>query len=157
MSVPRIVVRRSGIHGRGVFANRDIAANTRLIEYRGERISSADAERRYGDNSSTGATYLFAVNNQWLIDGQVQGNSARFINHCCAPNCDAVIHVDINDDARRDRVFIETRRRIRRGEEISFDYALELSHALTDGARARWRCHCGAKQCRGSMLADPEP
>ncbi len=153
MSTPCIIVRQSGIHGRGVFANRDIATGTRLIEYRGERIISSEAARRYGDNSSLGATYLFAVNVIWLIDGQSGGNSARFINHSCDPNCDAVIHVNIDGDERRDRVFIESRRRVRVGEEICFDYALELSHALTSAQHERWRCHCGARRCRGSMIA----
>lgn len=146
-------MRQSGIHGRGMFANCDIASGTRLIEYRGERISSSEAASRYGDNSSIGATYLFAVNALWLIDGQSGGNSARFINHSCDPNCDAVIHVDIDGDEQKDRVFIESRRRIRAGEEICFDYALELSHALTPAQRERWRCQCGSRNCRGSMIA----
>lgn len=153
MSKPRIVVRRSPIHGRGVFANVEVPAHTRLLEYRGERIDSAEAFRRYGDNSGLGETYLFAVNAHWLIDGNVGGSSARFINHGCAPNCDAVIWVDIDGDERRDRVYIETRRRIRKGEEISFDYALEPSHALSEAERERWRCRCGAKHCRGTLLA----
>lgn len=153
MSTPRTVVRRSPIHGRGVFANTDIAAGTRLLEYRGERIDSSEAHRRYGDNSGIGETYLFAVNTHWLIDGNVGGSSARYVNHSCNPNCDAVIWVDIDGDERRDRVYIESRRRIRKGEELTFDYALEPSHTLTPEQRARWRCHCGAKHCRGTMLA----
>ena len=75
MSVPRIVVRRSPIHGRGVFANVDLSAHVRVLEYRGERIDSAEAFRRYGDNSRLGETYLFAVNAHWLIDGNVGGSS----------------------------------------------------------------------------------
>ena len=153
MSTPRIVVRNSPIHGRGVFANVDLAKDTRLVEYRGERIDSDEAHRRYGDNSGSGETYLFAVNSHWLIDGNVGGNSARYINHSCDPNCDAVIWVDIDGDERRDRVYFETRRRIRRGEEITFDYALDLSHAIDATQRERWRCRCGAKACRGTMLA----
>ena len=96
MSVPRIVVRRSPIHGRGVFANVDLPAQTRLLEYRGERIDSAEAFHRYGDNSGLGETYLFAVNAHWLIDGNVGGSSARFVNHSCAPNCEALVWVDID-------------------------------------------------------------
>jgi hypothetical protein len=156
MSTPRIVVRRSPIHGRGVFANRDLARGERVLEYRGERIDSAEAHRRYGDNHELGETYLFAVNAHWLIDGNVGGSSARFVNHSCAPNCDAVIWVDIDGDERRDRVYIETRRRVRRGEELSFDYALESSHAPSAAQRERWRCRCGARQCRGTLLAAPE-
>ena len=153
MSQPRIVVRRSPIHGRGVFANADIPPGIRILEYRGERIDSAEAFRRYGDNSGLGETYLFAVNTAWLIDGNVGGSSARFVNHGCAPNCEAVIWVDINGDERRDRVFFVTLRKIRIGEELTFDYSLEFSHPVSAEERTRWRCDCGTPVCRGSMLA----
>ena len=152
MSTPRTVVRRSAIHGRGVFANIDLPANTRVLEYRGERIDSAEAFRRYGDNSGSGETYLFAVNDHWLIDGSAGGSSARFINHSCDPNCEAVIWVNIDGDERRDRVYIETLRPIRAGEDLSFDYALGLSPEIAGTARERWRCRCAAVQCRGSLL-----
>jgi len=152
MSIPRLVVRDSRIHGRGVFANVDIEAKTRIIEYRGERIDADEALRRYGDNNVLVDTYLFSVNAHWLIDGNVGGNSARFINHSCAPNCDAIIWVDINGDERRDRVYIETRRPILRGEELTFDYALEVPRSLSIEERDRWRCRCGALGCRGTML-----
>lgn len=154
MSQPRVVVRRSPIHGRGVFANQDLPAGMTLMQYRGERITSAEAFRRYGDNSGLGETYLFAVNAHWLIDGQVGGNSARFVNHSCNPNCEAVIWVDLHGDERKDRVFFVTTRSIRKGEELTFDYALEFSHALSDDERARWRCACGARNCRGTLLSD---
>lgn len=154
MSQPRVVVRRSPVHGRGVFANVDLPAHVRQLEYRGERIDSAAAFRRYGDNSGSGETYLFAVNEHWLIDGSVGGNSARFINHSCDPNCEAVVWVDIDGDARRDRVFIETLRAIAKGEELTFDYALALSQPIATVDRERWRCHCGAARCRGSLLQD---
>lgn len=152
MSAPRTVVRRSAIHGRGVFANTDLPAHTRVLEYRGERIDSAEAFRRHGDNSGLGETYLFAVNDRWLIDGSVGGSSARFINHGCDPNCAAVVWVNIDGDERRDRVYIETLRPIRAGEELSFDYALGLSHDIAPADRERWRCRCGAARCRGSLL-----
>ncbi|MBK8284488.1 MAG: SET domain-containing protein-lysine N-methyltransferase [Ahniella sp.] len=157
MSPPRVVVRRSPIHGRGVFANQDLPAGTRILEYRGERIDSAEAFRRYGDNSGSGETYLFSVNATWLIDGNVGGSSARFVNHGCAPNCEAVIWVDINGDDRRDRVFFVTTRKIRTGEELTFDYSLEFSHSVSEQERLRWRCACGARTCRGTMLAPEQP
>jgi SET domain-containing protein len=150
---PRLVVRRSPIHGRGVYANRALAAGERLIEYRGRRIAPAR-----GDSARTrsGHTFTFALNDDWLIDGSVGGNSSRWINHGCAPNCEAVIHVDIDGDAKRDRVWIHALRPIRRGEELSFDYDIVL--ALPHDARMRrlWACRCGAPQCRGTMLA-PKP
>ena len=153
MSQPRVVVRRSPIHGRGVFANMDLPAGTRILEYRGERITSDEAFRRYGDNSGLGETYLFAVNDHWLIDGNVGGSSARFANHCCAPNCEAVIWVDIDGDEQRDRVFLVTLKKIRAGDELTFDYSLEFSHSVSAAERLRWRCSCGARACRGTMLA----
>lgn len=154
MSIPRIVVRDSRIHGRGVFANVDIKADTRIIEYRGERIDATEALRRYGDNNILADTYLFSLNAHWLIDGNAGGNSARFINHSCAPNCDAIIWVDVNGDERRDRVYIETRRPILRGEELTFDYALGMVHPMSTVDRSRWSCRCGDVSCRGTMLAD---
>lgn len=152
-SAPRIVVRHSPIHGRGVFANRSLPAGTRLIEYRGERIGRTEADRRYGSPDAAGTTYLFQANPHWFIDGAVGGNSARFINHSCDPNCEAIIWVDLHGDDRCDRVYIETVRAIRAGEEITFDYALVLPHAPTADDRRRWACACGARNCRGSMLA----
>ena len=96
----RIIVRRSGIHGRGVFATAAIPGNTRLIEYKGERV--VDDERNADDASTH--TFLFMLDEELVIDGSRNGNSARWINHCCEPNCEAV---DENG-----RVFIETLRAI---------------------------------------------
>lgn len=149
----RYVVRTSNIHGQGVFANTHLPAHTKLMQYEGERISSAEAVLRYGDNTSVGSTYLFAVNADWLIDGLVGGNSARFINHSCAPNCEAVIWVDINGDSRKDKVWIETLRDVEIGEELTFDYALELNSATQHPDLKAWQCRCGQPNCRGSMLA----
>lgn len=153
MAGPRFAVRHSPIHGRGVFALKPLPEGSRLLEYQGERIQSEQAAQRYGNNSALGGTYLFAVNSEWLIDGQVGGNSARFINHSCTPNCEAVIWVDLHGDARKDRVFIETRRQIEPGEELTFDYALELAGDQVAKYREAWRCRCGSPQCRGSMLS----
>lgn len=149
----RFVVRTSSIHGQGVFANAFLPAHTRLMQYAGERISSADAALRYGDNTNVGSTYLFAVNSDWLIDGLVGGNSARFINHSCEPNCEAVIWVDINGDSQKDKVWIETLRDVEIGEELTFDYALELNSAMQQADLKAWQCRCGQPNCRGSMLA----
>src|SRR6187455_3450976 len=119
-STRRITVRRSPIHGRGVFAARAIAAGERVIEYRGARIPRSAALAR----ETPGHTFLFTVNEHWAIDGDERGNSARWINHGCAPNCVATVYVDIDGDERRDRVFIEALRAIRAGEELTFDYAI---------------------------------
>ncbi len=141
----RFVVRKSGIHGRGVFALVDIPKGTRLIEYLGERMSHKEADRRYGavhDGSSH--TMLFAANDEVVIDATKWGSSARWINHSCAPNCEA-----IEDEGR---VFIETRRNIRAGEELGYDYELIVEGRQTEKLKREHACHCGARRCRGTML-----
>jgi len=153
MPVPRLVVRRSPIHGRGVHANRELAAGERLIEYRGRRVARATASRDDATRTRSGHTFTFALNDDWLIDGSIGGNSSRWINHGCAPNCEAVIHVDIDGEAKRDRVWIHALRRIRRGEELTFDYDIVLAAPHDARMRRLWSCHCGAPQCRRTMLA----
>lgn len=151
----RFSVRRSPIHGRGVFARQPLASGERVLEYRGERITPTQAHTRYGDNSAAGHTFLFAPNTQWLIDGAQQGNSARWLNHSCAPNCEAVIFVDINGDEQRDKVWIYALRAIAPGEELTFDYAIELVSDAAVANEGPWRCHCGDQRCRRTMLAAP--
>ena len=138
----RIIVRRSGIHGRGVFATAAIPGNTRLIEYKGERVVD---DERDADDAST-HTFLFMLDEELVIDGSRNGNSARWINHCCEPNCEAV---DENG-----RVFIETLRAIEPGEELTIDYNLYLEVRYTAALKRQYACRCGAGQCRGTMLEE---
>lgn len=146
---PPVVTRDSGIHGYGVYATRTIRKGTRIIEYLGERISHAEADRRYARKSEDdGHTFLFIASQRTVIDAGVHGNAARYINHSCAPNCETVIESG--------RVFIEAIRRIKPGEELGYDY--QLTWESTDDAveLALYACRCGAKKCRGTML-DREP
>jgi SET domain-containing protein len=139
-------VRRSPIQGRGAFATRPIAAGTRLIEYTGERITPAEADRRYPDDApGRHHTFLFAIDDDVVIDAAFGGNAARWINHSCDPNCDAVI-----EDAR---IFIEAIRDIAVGEELAYDYAYVLEERHTPAAKRRFPCTCGAASCRGTILA----
>ena len=138
----RIIVRRSGIHGRGVFATTFIPGGTRLIEYKGERVTD---DERDADDAST-HTFLFMVDDELVIDGARNGNSARWINHCCEPNCEAV--------DEEGRVFIETLRAVAPGEEITIDYNLYLEVRYTAALKRQYACRCGAEQCRGTMLED---
>jgi len=137
-------VRHSPIHGRGVFALRRIPKGTRVIEYRGERISNEEADRRHEEANQGPFTLLFEVDESTIIDAGVGGNSARYINHSCSPNCEAV-----NDDGR---IFIEALRDIRPGEELSYDYRLETEGPITPRLQAVFLCNCGARRCRGTML-----
>lgn len=148
----RIVTRRSAIHGNGVFAAVDIPAGTRLIQYRGKLLTHAQSDERYGDGVDSGHTFLFALNDDYVIDANEGGNGARWINHGCAPNCEAVIDEDAGGDSRRDRVFIESIRDIRKGEELTYDYGIVLGVRHTPAMKRIWACRCGAPQCTGTML-----
>lgn len=139
----RFVVRSSGIHGKGVFATKAIPAGTRLIEYKGERLTEAQVDKRYAGDD-TPHTFLFALDHGMVIDASNSGNSARWINHSCAPNCEAV------DDA--DRIYIETLRAIRPGEELSYNYRIELEERHTPKLKRLYQCRCGARRCKGTIL-----
>lgn len=139
-------VRGSPIQGLGVFAVRRMARGARIIEYTGERITHQEAAERYDDDRmERHHTFLFTVDETTVIDAAQEGNEARFINHACDPNCEAV-----NEDGR---IFIEAIRDIAPGEELTYDYNLEREGPY----RASWKriyvCRCGAPSCRGTLLA----
>jgi SET domain-containing protein len=141
----RFAVRASTIHGRGVFALTHIAKGKRVIEYKGEHISHKEADRRYGDRHARSPhTMLFTLDEKIVIDATRRGNSARWINHSCQPNCEAV------EDKRR--IFIDTRTAVRAGEELTYDYNLQLDEPHTAAAKRRHQCCCGARRCRGTLL-----
>jgi SET domain-containing protein len=143
-------VRNSKIHGRGVFAIRTIRKGTRVIEYRGERTSWEDAlERPQSDPDNPYHTFFFELSDGQVIDANVRGNAARWINHSCDANCESYEH----DDGR---VWIEARRKIRAGEEITYDYRLSLDEKLTKKVRKAYACRCGAENCRGLLLVEPK-
>jgi uncharacterized protein len=142
----RIQVRRSGVHGKGVFALQPIAAGTRIIEYKGELISWPEALRRHPhDPDHPNHTFYFHVDDEHVIDGKVDGNASRWINHSCEPNCEA------NDEDGR--IFIEALHDIAPGEELFFDYGLVIDARLTAKLKKEYACHCGSPSCRGTMLA----
>jgi uncharacterized protein len=146
----RLIVRRSPIHGKGVYAATDIPARTVLIQYKGRLLTNAQADRLYGDGADTGHTFLFTLNDKYIVDANVGGNAARWINHSCAPNCRAWI--EEVDDARRDRVMIETRRAIKAGEELTYDYGIVLDVPHTEGRKCLCACLCGTPRCTGTIL-----
>lgn len=140
------------IHGNGVFAASDLSADITLIEYRGRRLTHAQANRAYGGEVDSGHTFLFTLNEKYLIDGSVGGNVARWINHSCAPNCQAFVVENSVGDPRRDRVVIDTKRAIRKGEELTYDYGIILEERQTPQLKRIWACHCGAPRCTGTLL-----
>lgn len=143
---PLYVVRRSKIHGRGVFAARTIPKGTRIIEYKGKRILYTLACELYPEEEDQPThTFLFELDEKMVIDAGQNGNAARWINHSCNPNCEAV-----EDEGR---IFIEAIRRIRPGEELGYDYGITLEERHTPQEKKRWPCLCGARNCRGTLLA----
>jgi SET domain-containing protein len=109
-----IVRRRSRIHGSGVFATRPINKNTRIIDYAGELVRNTEADVRAAQYLADGHIWIFRVNRAWSRDAGVGGNVGRFINHSCRPNCwFEVVGTTI---------WIRAARRIRRGEELTYDY-----------------------------------
>jgi uncharacterized protein len=143
---PYYIVRNSRIHGRGVFAARNIPADTCIIEYAGNRITDDEAsDRGSSDPDNPYHTFFFSLEDGNLIDGGDNGNDARWINHACAPNCEAR-----EEDGR---VFIHALRDIKRGEELNYDYGLIIEDRHTAKLKQAYVCHCGAKNCRGTMLA----
>ena len=138
---------QSKIHGRGVIATRDIPAGEKLVEYVGDIITPAEADRRYPfDDDKPHHTFLFSVNSRKIIDAAHHGNVARWINHSCDPNCEAMVE--------KGRVFIYSLRDIRKGEELAYDYWFVLDEPHTQKVKALYPCRCGSKKCRGTILAD---
>lgn len=135
-------VRRSRIHGRGLFARTPYEPGTLVGEYQGRLIdSSEEDETSSAADSDPTYTLLFAINDHQTIDAGVNGNSIRFMNHSCDPNCEATVEGD--------KVLIHALRHIAPGEELSYDYNLRPGDAES------YECRCGAPTCRGSMV-DPD-
>jgi SET domain-containing protein len=114
-SAPRIIRRRSRLHGFGVYAAESITKNTRIVDYAGELIRNRDSERREARYLAKGCIWTFRVNRAWSRDAAVGGNIARFINHSCRPNC----WFEVVDTT----IWIRASRFIRAGEELTYDYA----------------------------------
>ena len=142
----RIQTRRSGVHGKGVFALADLAEGEVILEYTGEVISWKEALRRHPhDPQNPNHTFYFHIDDKHVIDGKAGGNSSRWINHACKPNCEA--------DEEGGRVFIKALKNIKAGNELFYDYGLIIDAKYTKKLLAEYPCWCGAKKCRGTLLA----
>jgi SET domain-containing protein len=142
----RIQVRRSGIHGKGVFAVAPIAAGERILEYTGRVMTWKQAQKLHPhDPDDPHHTFFFHIDDKHVIDGGDGGNAAKWINHACGPNCEA--------DEVDGRVFIKSLRDIEVGEELNYDYGLILDGKHTKKIKKEFGCRCGTPECRGTMLA----
>jgi SET domain-containing protein len=138
-------VRKSGVHGYGGFARKDLKKGTRVTEYLGDRISHKEADQRYEDHDENdNHTFLFIVDKRTVIDAGVGGNNARFINHQCDPNCESTIE--------KGRVWIETVRAMKKGEELGYDYQIGREKDDPENVDVIYACRCGSPKCRGTML-----
>ena len=142
----RIQVRRSGVHGKGVFALQAIGEGELIIEYKGQIISWLEALRRHPhDPADPNHTFYFHIDDKHVIDAAVGGNAARWINHACEPNCRA--------DETDGRVFIYAARDLEPGEELFYDYGLVIDERYTPKLKQQYECRCGSPICRHTMLA----
>lgn len=140
-----IVVRRSRIHGTGVYARKDVPKGARVIEYTGEKVTKKESDRRSrlplennADNPEMGAVYLFELNKRYDVDGYVDFNTARLINHSCDPNCES--------DIIRGKIWIIALRDIKKGEELTYNY----NYGWED--YEDHECQCGTYRCVGYIL-----
>jgi uncharacterized protein len=142
----RVIVRRSCVHGKGVFAARALAAGERVLQYKGRITSWRNAVRRHQREGVEGHTFLIGLSDGTVIDGSQGGNIARWLNHACAPSCET-----LEDDGR---IFIHAPQPIEPGEELFIEYLLALDDPLDEEVRRQYACRRAASNCRQSMLAD---
>lgn len=152
MSRKKIAARKSEIHGNGVFATEAIEKGERLVRYKGKLRTHDEVDTEYGEDDEDGHTFLFTLNDDYVIDANVDGNVARWINHSCSPNCEAVVEENGKGKRHKDKVFIEAIRKIGEGEELTYNYGITLDEPHTAKLKKLWACKCGAKNCTGTML-----
>ena len=142
---PYHVVRNSKIHGKGVFAKRPIRKGTKVLEYTGRIVSREEADE-IGTTTVDGHTHtmLFTIDKNKVIDGNV-GGDAKYVNHSCDPNCEAVQYDD-------DSIWIEALKSIPKGQEITYDYHLEVPGKITEKVKKEYACFCGSPNCRGTQI-----
>jgi SET domain-containing protein len=141
-TLPPLEVRQSNVHGHGVYVIEPIRKGARIIEYKGRRVPWNKATPQ----ADGPHTFLFGLTNgRDVIDPEIGGNEARWINHSCAPNCEAI--------EEGNRVFIYARRALRPGEELFYDYGLEVDEPRTKKLEREYKCRCGSQACRGTLLA----
>ena len=144
-------VKRSKIHGTGVFATKTIAKNTDIIEYIGEKITKKEGDirsakriKKYLNSNETGSVYIFELNKKYDIDGSYLYNKARYINHSCEPNCEV--------DIKNNKIWISSIKKIKIGEELSYDYGYPFDKLDYKDHP----CKCGSKKCTGYIISSDD-
>lgn len=148
----KIERRQSSIHGNGVFAIEPIAKGERIVRYKGKLRTHEEVDAEYGDVDEDGHTFLFTLNDDYVIDANVDGNIARWINTSCEPNAEAELEENSNGKPHKDKVYIVALRDIKVGEELSYNYGITLDEPHTPALKKLWGCRCGSPKCTGTML-----
>lgn len=148
----KVEARQSAIHGNGVFATEVIEKGERIIRYKGLLRTHDEVDEAYADVEENGHTFLFTLNDDYVLDANHNGNDARWINHSCNPNCEAVIEENAKGKRHKDKIYIEATRRIEAGEELTYNYGIVLEERYTAALKKLWGCRCGDKNCTGTML-----
>tara|TARA_Y100000310_G_C20192916_1_gene583316 strand:+ start:61 stop:564 length:504 start_codon:yes stop_codon:yes gene_type:complete len=145
-----IVVKESVIHGRGIFAKKDISKGTRIIEYKGKKITKKESDKVFdkdykeaSQDPSKGEVYLFELNNKYDIDGNIPENVAKYINHSCEPNCETE-----NED--EEKIWVLALKDIKTGQELSFNYGFNIEE------HEDYPCKCGTNSCVGFILEEEQ-
>ena len=142
------VVKNSAVHGKGVFAKKIIPKGTRIYEYAGKRVLKNNLVQDLA-NGLTSLMYVMNLSETTAIDGERDGNDARFINHSCSPNCEVYFFDDIP--------YIYAMQDIETGAEISFDYNLGLAkpeEITVVQKKELYPCNCGAANCRQTLISN---
>ncbi len=144
-------VKKSSVHGTGLFATKNIKENTRIIEYIGEKVTKSEGDKRssrrilkYQNSKDQGTVYIFELNKKYDIDGSVEYNKAKYINHSCNPNCE----VDIIDN----QIWISAIKKIKKGQELSYDYG----YAFDKDDYQDHICKCGSRNCIGYIISSED-
>ena len=139
-------VKKSKVHGSGVFAIKDIKKNTKIIEYIGEKVLKSEGDKRsakriknYLHSEETGSVYIFELNSKYDIDGFFEYNKARYINHSCNPNCEV--------SGTGLKIWVYAIRDIKKGEELTYDYGFGFDEGYKD-----FPCRCRSKNCVGYIV-----
>jgi uncharacterized protein len=145
-------IRTSKIQGKGAFSTRRIPKGARIIEYLGECIDEDEADIRYPDDDmGRHHTFLFSIGDgDRVLDAGPIDWPAKYINHSCDPNCEALEEED-------GRVFISALKNIPKGVELSYDYAYERTADHTAADEELYVCRCGSPKCRGTIMAPAKP
>ena len=150
-----IEIKGSGIHRHGAFARKDIPKGTRIIEYIGIKVTKEESEmieqechkRHLSDPKNHAGTYIFELDDEWDLDGDIPDNDAKYINHSCEPNCET--------EVVGESVWIETIKDVKKGEEITYNYGFEIDEKKPHLFKEH-PCRCGSKKCAGFILSEKE-